>query len=235
MLAAARQRPYHRAFDSPTTLALSRTRIKICGITRVEDAVAAVRCGADAVGLVFYGPSPRYVTIDQARALCRAVPPFVTVVGLFVNADRDLVRRVIDAVPIQTLQFHGDESELDCDCYGLPYIKAARVRPGFDLVEYARSFSAAQGLLLDAHVEGYGGGGMAFDWSLIPKRLPLPVVLSGGLHAANVAQAVREVRPWAVDVSSGVEAQKGIKDARRMAEFVAGVRDGDDRPAVQPA
>ena len=214
---------------------MSRTRIKICGITRAEDAVAAVRGGADAIGLVFYEPSPRCVTIDQARALCRAVPPFVTVVGLFVNAERGFVRHVIDALPIQTLQFHGEEREMDCNCYGLPYIKAARVRPGLDLVEYARLFPSAQGLLLDAHVEGYGGGGRIFDWSLIPGRLPLPVVLSGGLDAANVAQAVRQVRPWAVDASSGVEVAKGIKDARKIAEFVAGVGDGDDRSAVQPA
>ena len=214
---------------------MSRTRIKICGITRAQDAVAAVRCGADAVGLVFYAPSPRCVTIDQARALCRVVPPFVTVVGLFVNAERDFVRHAIEALPIQTLQFHGEEREVDCSCYGLPYIKAARVRPGLDLVEYALSFPSAQGVLLDAHVDGYGGGGLVFDWSLIPGRLPLPVVLSGGLDAANVAQAVRRVRPWAVDVSSGVEAAKGIKDARKIAEFVAGVGDGDDRSAVQPA
>jgi phosphoribosylanthranilate isomerase len=212
-----------------------RTRIKICGITRVEDAAAAVQCGVDALGLVFYARSPRFLGIDQARLLSRAVPPFVTVVGLFVNAERDFVRRVIDAVPIQALQFHGDEVEEECDRYGLPYIKAARVKPGLDLVEYARSFPSAQGLLLDAHVAGYGGAGVTFDWSLIPRRLPLPVVLSGGLSPTNVAQAILQVSPWAVDVSSGVEAQKGIKDARKIAEFVAGVRDGDDRTAVQPA
>lgn len=214
---------------------MSRTRIKICGITRVEDAAAAVQCGVDALGLVFYARSPRFLGIDQARLLSRAVPPFVTVVGLFVNAERDFVRRVIDAVPIQALQFHGDEVEEECDRYGLPYIKAARVKPGLDLVEYARSFPSAQGLLLDAHVAGYGGAGVTFDWSLIPRRLPLPVVLSGGLSPTNVAQAILQVSPWAVDVSSGVEAQKGIKDARKIAEFVAGVRDGDDRTAVQPA
>jgi len=214
---------------------VSRTRIKICGITRVEDAAAAVQCGVDALGLVFYARSPRFLGIDQARLLSRAVPPFVTVVGLFVNAERDFVRRVIDAVPIQALQFHGDEVEDECDRYGLPYIKAARVKPGLDLVEYARSFPSAQGLLLDAHVAGYGGAGVTFDWSLIPRRLPLPVVLSGGLSPTNVAQAILQVSPWAVDVSSGVEAEKGIKDARKIAEFVAGVRDGDDRTAVQPA
>jgi len=214
---------------------VSRTRIKICGITRVEDAAAAVQCGVDALGLVFYARSPRFLGIDQARLLSRAVPPFVTVVGLFVNAERDFVRRVIDAVPIQALQFHGDEVEDECDRYGLPYIKAARVKPGLDLVEYARSFPSAQGLLLDAHVAGYGGAGVTFDWSLIPRRLPLPVVLSGGLSPTNVAQAILQISPWAVDVSSGVEAQKGIKDARKIAEFVAGVRDGDDRTAVQPA
>jgi phosphoribosylanthranilate isomerase len=211
---------------------LVRTRIKICGITRVEDARAAVDAGADAVGLVFYPPSPRHVGIDRAREIARSVPPFVTVVGLFVNAPRTEVERMLSEVPIQSLQFHGDEGEPDCTGFGRPYIKAARVRPGLDLVEYALRFPSAQALLLDAHVDGFGGGGKVFDWSLIPARMPLPVVLSGGLDASNVAQAIRRIRPWAVDVSSGVEAAKGIKDADRIARFISGVKDGDDRPAV---
>jgi len=211
---------------------LLRTRIKICGITRAEDAKTAVDLGADAIGLVFYRPSPRYVSIEQALAVCRAVPPFVSVVGLFVNAERAAIEQVLAQVPLQLLQFHGDESVAACEHHGRPYIKAARVRPGLDLLEYAHSFSSAQGLLLDAYVDGFGGGGKTFDWSAIPPRLPLPVILAGGLHAANVAQAIQAVRPWAVDVSSGVEASKGIKDAKKIAQFISGVKDGDLRSAV---
>lgn len=206
---------------------MHRTRIKICGITRVEDARAAVTLGADALGLVFYPPSPRYVSIGQAQAIARAVPPFVTLVGLFVNPEPDAVRHVLDDVPLELLQFHGDESEAECRVFAMPYIKAARIRPGLDLVEYALSFPSAQGVLLDAYVEGYGGGGTVFDWSLIPRELPLPVILSGGLDPANVAAAVRSLRPWAVDCSSGVESEKGVKDAQKIAAFIAAVRKGD--------
>lgn len=204
-----------------------RTRIKICGITRPEDARAAVELGADALGLVFYEPSPRSVSLEQAWEIARVVPPFVTLVGLFVNETKLTVRRVMEAVPIQLLQFHGDEEESFCRSFHAPYIKAARVRPGLDLVKYAESYPTAQGLLLDAYVEGYGGGGKTFDWSLIPPSLPLPVILSGGLEAGNVAGAVHAVRPWAVDVSSGVEAAKGIKDAGKIAAFIAGVKHAD--------
>jgi phosphoribosylanthranilate isomerase len=206
---------------------VARTRIKICGITRPEDARAVVELGADALGLVFYGPSPRCVTVEQAWEIARVVPPFVTLAGLFVNESKLAVRRVMEAVPIQLLQFHGDEEESFCRSFHAPYIKAARVRPGLDLLKYAQSYPSAQGLLLDAYVEGYGGGGKTFDWSLIPRHLPLPLVLSGGLDADNVAGAVRSVRPWAVDVSSGVEAAKGIKDPAKIAAFIAGVRDGE--------
>jgi len=206
-----------------------RTRIKICGITRPEDARAAVELGADALGLVFYPPSARCVSVEQAWEIARVVPPFVTLVGLFVNESKLTVRRVMEAVPIQILQFHGEEEESFCRSFHAPYIKAARVRPGLDLVKYAESYPTAQGLLLDAYVEGYGGAGKAFDWSLVPQRLPLPVILSGGLDSGNVATAVRTVRPWAVDVSSGVEAAKGIKSAEKIAAFIAGVRDGDVR------
>ncbi len=205
-------------------IAVHRTRIKICGLTREGDVLAAVNAGADAIGFVFYPPSPRYVSPARAAELARLLPPFVTAVGLFVNPSRDDVAEVLGSVPLQLLQFHGDEVESDCLGYGLPYIKAARMRPGLDLLKYAASFAGAQGLLLDAFVEGYGGGGETFDWSLIPSDLPMPLILSGGLHAGNVAEAVRRVRPWAVDVSSGVESAKGIKDAARITEFVAGVR-----------
>jgi phosphoribosylanthranilate isomerase len=209
---------------------LNRTRIKICGITREEDLRAALAAGADAVGLVFYPPSSRYVVTERAQQLARSVPPFVTRVGLFVNDSPEEVRRVLREVPLDLLQFHGDEDAAYCAQFGHPWIKAIRMRPGVNLLESAAEFSGAQALLVDAFVEGYGGAGQAFDWSLIPARLPLPLILSGGLHPANVGSAVRAVRPWAVDVSSGVEATggpKGIKDARRIEEFVAGVRDAD--------
>lgn len=224
-MAATRWRAYHRASATPySVIAVHRTRIKICGLTREDDVLAAVNAGADAIGFVFYPPSPRYVSPARAAELARLLPPFVTAVGLFVNPSREEVAQVRDLVPLQLLQFHGDETEPDCLGHGLPYIKAARMRPGLDLLKYAASFAGAQGLLLDAFVEGYGGGGETFDWSLIPSVLPLPLILSGGLHAGNVSEAVRRVRPWAVDVSSGVEAAKGVKDAARITEFVAGVR-----------
>ncbi len=200
-------------------------RIKICGMTRSEDALAAAQLGAHAIGLVFYAGSPRAVTPQQAREIIAALPPFVVPVGLFVNADADVVRNTIAAVPVQMLQFHGDETPQYCAGFGLPYLRAVRVKPGVDLLQYARNFHTARGLLLDAYVEGVQGGtGVSFDWSLIPRDLPAPVVLSGGLHAENVTEAVRRVRPWAVDVSSGVESAKGIKDVQKMAAFITGVR-----------
>ncbi|TVT50318.1 MAG: phosphoribosylanthranilate isomerase [Denitromonas halophila] len=206
---------------------MHRTRIKICGLTRTQDVDAAVASGADAVGFVFYPPSPRNVTIEQAAVLMARVPPFVTIVALFVNADPAWVREALARLPIQLLQFHGDETEADCLQYGRPYIRAARMRAGVDLVEYAAGFPSARGLLLDAFVEGYGGGGKVFDWSLIPPDFDRPLILSGGLSADNVIDAVRRVRPWAVDVSSGVEADKGIKDAEAIARFISGVKDAD--------
>jgi phosphoribosylanthranilate isomerase len=208
---------------------MQRTRIKICGITREADLLTAVEQGADAVGFVFYEPSPRYVAPQRAAQLIARLPPFVTSVGLFVNASEASIASALAAVRVDLLQFHGEETADNCRRHGRPYIKAARVRPGLDLVEYASQFPDAQGLLLDAFVEGYGGSGKSFDWSLIPPVLPLPVILSGGLDALNVAQAIERVRPWAVDVSSGVEASKGIKDAAKIASFVAGVRDADSR------
>jgi len=214
---------------------MTRTRIKICGITREQDADAAVAAGADALGLVFYAPSPRYVTPQRAAQLAARIPAFVTRVGLFVNAPAEAVRATLADVALDLLQFHGDEDAAYCSQFGRPWIKAARVRPGLDLLEYASAFAGApgaSGLLLDADVEGYGGGGRTFDWSLIPPSLPLPVILSGGLHPGNVAEAVRAVRPWAVDVSSGVEAARGIKDAQKITEFIAGVLDADAGPSL---
>jgi len=206
---------------------MSRTRIKICGLTRPQDVRAAVEHGADAVGFVFYPPSPRAVGIEQAAELVALLPPFVTSVGLFVNASGEEVNAVLDRVPLQLLQFHGDETDAQCARHGRPWIKAARMRPGVDLVEFSSLHPRASGVLVDAFVDGYGGGGKPFDWSLIPAGFERPLVLSGGLDADNVVEAVRRVRPWAVDVSSGVESAKGIKDAAKIAAFIAGVRNAD--------
>ena len=203
-----------------------RTRTKICGITRVEDAQAAVAVGADAIGLVFYANSPRYVGIERAAEIIASLPPFVAAVGLFVNADPAEVRAVLGAVRLDLLQFHGDESAQYCQSFHFPYIKALRVRPGVNLVQYAADFASARALLLDAYQEGVAGGtGQVFDWGLIPADLPKPVILAGGLNAGNVAEAIRQVRPYAVDVSGGVEREKGIKDADKIAAFMRGVLD----------
>jgi phosphoribosylanthranilate isomerase len=204
-----------------------RTRVKICGITRAQDGVAAARAGADAIGLVFYPPSPRFLSVERAREIRDALPPFVQAVALFVNADAAQVAQVIGRVHPALLQFHGEEAPEFCAQFGLPFIKAARVAQGVDLLEYLRPFAAASGWLLDAHVEAYGGVGASFDWSRVPARLDRPLVLSGGLTRENVGTAVRRVRPWAVDVSSGVESAKGIKDAARIAAFIAEVRNAD--------
>ncbi len=204
------------------------TAVKICGLTRVEDAQEAARLGAHAVGFVFYARSARNIEPARAAEIVRFLPPFVTSVALFVDADVRFVRNVLDEVAPDLLQFHGDESPEYCARFRKPYIKALRVRPGVDLLQYARQFESARGLLLDAFVEGtQGGTGASFDWTLIPSVLPLPVVLSGGLNAGNVAAAIRRVAPCAVDVSSGVESAPGIKDARKMAEFFQGVRNAD--------
>lgn len=209
-----------------------RTRIKICGLTRHEDVTAAVTAGADAIGFVFYPPSPRRLEQDHAAALAAAVPPFVTKVGLFVNESPAVVNKILAGVALDLLQFHGEEDEAYCCSFGRPYIKAARVRPGLDLVEFARSYPSATGLLLDSYVEGYGGKGEMFDWSVIPSRLPLPMILSGGLHSGIVAAAVCQLQPWAVDVSSGVESGKGIKDAAKIAAFVAAVKHADSQRSL---
>lgn len=203
----------------------ARTRIKICGITREQDVLAVAHSGADALGLVFYEKSPRHVSVRQAAQLACAVPPFVTMVGLFVNPSVAYVREVLAKVSLDVLQFHGEESPEFCAQFGKSYLKAIRVKPGVDLIQCASRYASAQGLLLDAYIEGtQGGTGESFDWSLIPRDLPLPVILSGGLHAGNVAQAIRQVRPYAVDVSSGVEVAKGIKDAARVAAFIKEVK-----------
>ena len=205
-----------------------KTRIKICGLTREEDVDAAVAAGADAIGFVFFPASPRHVTPQRVAELARRIPPFVEVVGLFVNEAPAVVRAACDLVPLSLLQFHGDEDAAYCRQFSRPYLRAARVRPGLDLVEFARAFPDARGLLLDAFVEGYGGGGHVFDWTLIPPQLPGFLVLSGGLTAANVGAAIERVRPVAVDVSSGVEMGKGIKDHAKIAAFVAAVRAADE-------
>ena len=204
-----------------------KTRIKICGLTREADVDAAVAAGADAIGFVFYPPSPRYVTPQRAAELAQRIPPFVTLTALFVNAALEEIEAVLARVPVNLLQFHGDEREAECRRWSRPYIRAARVKPEMDLLQYAAEFSGARALLLDAFVDGYGGGGQVFDWSLIPANLPCPMILSGGLTPENVGEAVRKVRPAAVDVSSGVEAAKGIKDAAKITAFVAAVRAAD--------
>ena len=200
---------------------MTAVRVKICGITRVEDALAAAAAGADAIGLVFYAGSPRAVGVEQARAIIAALPPFVTTVGLFVDAARDELAHILASVPLDLLQFHGDESAEQCEGLGRPYIKALRVRAGDDIVARVADYPGAQGILLDAYVEGVPGGtGEAFDWSLIPQGLSKPLILAGGLRPDNVAAAVARVRPYAVDVSGGVEASKGIKDAQKVGAFI---------------
>lgn len=205
-----------------------RTRVKICGITRVEDALAAAAAGCDAIGLVFYARSPRHVTPQRAAEIVAALPPFITVAGLFVDAPAAEVLAVTAQVRLDLLQFHGEESPDYCRQFAVPYMKAVRVKAGTNLLQYATAYADAKALLLDAYIEGVPGGtGLTFDWRLIPTDLPKPVILAGGLNADNVAEAVRQVRPYAVDVSGGVEQEKGIKDAARMAAFMRGVSDGE--------
>jgi phosphoribosylanthranilate isomerase len=202
-------------------------RIKICGLTREADVEAAVAAGADAIGFVLYAKSPRAVTPERARVLARLLPPFVTPVGLFVNATDEELKAGFDALPNMLVQFHGDETPADCERVRRPFLRAARMAPGFDLLDFGSRFSSAQAILLDAHVDGYGGGGKVFDWSLIPPNAASHLVLSGGLNAANVGDGIARVRPWAVDVSSGVEVSKGIKSADLIHEFCRAVRRAD--------
>jgi phosphoribosylanthranilate isomerase len=203
-----------------------RTRVKICGITRAADALAAAQAGADAIGLVFYPPSPRYLSLERAREIRDVLPPFVQTVALFVNADGAQVSQVIGRVHPAMLQFHGDEAPDFCAQFGLPFVKACRMKPGVSALEYLRPFSRAAAWLFDSHVPEYGGVGESFDWSLIPAT-DKPVILSGGLSRDNVAPAIRRVRPWGVDVSSGVESAKGVKDAAKISAFIAEVRNAD--------
>jgi phosphoribosylanthranilate isomerase len=207
------------------------TRIKICGLTREADVRAAAQAGADAVGFNFYAKSPRFVSVERAVELARTLPPFVVPVGVFVNADAALIASAVRAIPGLLLQFHGDETPADCRAAARPYLRAARVGAGLDLLDFARQYADAQGLLLDAFVEGYGGGGKVFDWSVVPRDLPCRVVLSGGLNPANVLAGILQVRPWAVDVSSGVESAPGLKDATAIRRFCDAVREADARIA----
>ncbi|MDP3844859.1 MAG: phosphoribosylanthranilate isomerase [Pseudomonas sp.] len=204
---------------------MSVVRSKICGITRIEDALLAVAAGADALGFVFYSKSPRAVSVEQAQAIIAVLPPFVTTVGLFVNANRRELTALLDGLPLDLLQFHGDETPADCAGYQRPYIKALRVKPGDDIAQLAAPYEQASGILLDTFVPGVPGGtGAAFDWSLVPHNLSKPVILAGGLTPQNVFTAIEQVRPYAVDVSGGVEASKGIKDAGKLEAFLREVR-----------
>ena len=204
------------------------TRVKICGITRIEDALTAVRLGANAIGFIFWDKSTRYIDPKEARKIVMALPPFVTVVGVYVNPSSEWVEETCSIAGLNLLQFHGDELPEFCSQFPLPYIKAVRIRSGIDLLQYAAQYSSSNGLLLDSYVEGVPGGtGRTFEWSLIPENLSLPLIVSGGLDAKNVCEAIRKARPWAVDVSSGVEITKGIKDADKIAAFMTGVRNGE--------
>jgi phosphoribosylanthranilate isomerase len=200
-------------------------RVKICGITRLDDALDACRAGADALGFVFHPASPRNIAPQTAAAIVARLPPFVTSVGLFVDADAAFVEAVLATANLDLLQFHGHETPAECGRFGKPYLKAVRVSPDTDLLEYAATYKTARGLLLDAYVPGVAGGtGVAFDWGLIPPELAGSIVLSGGLTPENVGEAVRRVRPWAVDVSSGVEAAKGVKDPHKVSRFIANAK-----------
>ncbi len=214
---------------------MARTRIKICGITREEDARAAADAGADAIGLVFHAPSPRAVTPERAVAIAAAVPPYVTVVGLFVDTPTAIVQQVFATVPLDLLQFQGEETPAECAASGRPWVKALRVRPGLDIAAECGRFAQSRGILLDTWREGVAGGtGETFDWALAPAGLPLPVILAGGLRAENVGDAIARVRPAAVDVSGGVEAEPGIKDAAAVRNFVEAVRAADRAVSEQP-
>jgi len=205
-----------------------RTRVKICGITRAEDGRAAARAGADAIGLVFYLKSPRYVAVQQAQEICRELPPFVSVVALFVNALREQVAEVLDSVPVDLLQFHGTEQAEQCTGFGRPYIKAIAMKEGCDPLSTIKEHPEASGFLLDAwQPELHGGGGVTFDWAQMPERSVKPMILAGGLTAENISQAVARTRPFAVDVSSGVESDKGIKSVEKIQAFMRGIERGD--------
>ena len=207
---------------------IERTRIKICGIREPDHARAAAEAGADAIGFVFYAESPRHVTPVRAARIARDLPPYVMAVGLFVNTTAEEIRSILAEVPLDILQFQGDEPPEFCEAFGRPYVRAVRMEKGTDLIEWRRRFSGAKALLLDAHVPGLQGGtGKVFEWGMIPAEHPAPLILSGGLTSENVGRAIREVRPWAVDVSSGVEASRGVKDPAKIVEFIRSVRRED--------
>ncbi|MBK7492444.1 MAG: phosphoribosylanthranilate isomerase [Nitrosomonas sp.] len=200
-------------------------RVKVCGITRSEDAIAAVQCGADAIGFVFWPHSARYIDPESARRIAEVIPPFICTVGVYVDPDAAWVEETARAAKLNLLQFHGDESPEFCNQFLQPYIKAIRVKPDTDLLQYAQRYGAAKGLLLDTYAADMPGGtGHAFDWQLIPQQLSLPLILSGGLNPDNVARAIKQTQPWAIDVSSGVEASKGIKDEKKIIAFMQGVK-----------
>ena len=207
-----------------------RTRVKICGITRTEDALAAVNAGADALGFVFYAPSPRYISIQQAGLIFDSLPPFINKVALFVNPSREEVDEALASLSIDVLQFHGDEDAAFCESFNKPYLKAIRVQPGTDFSKLADDYKMASGLLFDAFdSKQYGGTGHTFDWSLLPNNYPTPLILAGGLTADNVCQAITETRPYAVDISSGVEQSKGLKDPQLIKQFMQEVTRGNDK------
>jgi len=206
------------------------TRIKICGITRVEDACAATESGADAVGLVFFRASPRAVSLERATAIASAIPPFVSIVALFVDESATTIQSVLDALPIDVIQFHGDESPDFCRQFGRPWIKALRIRPELDVPAACSQYRGARAVLLDTWQEGLPGGtGKSFDWRLAAGALPLPVVVAGGLRADNVGDAIHALQPAAVDVSGGVESSPGVKDSRKIQQFIAAVRAADQK------
>lgn len=207
---------------------MARTRVKICGITRPEDAQAAAQAGADAIGLVFYAKSPRVVNIDTAMDICRELPPLISKVALFVDARESDIRAVMEQVPIDLIQFHGDECSADCGTFGRPYIKAVSMRDGVNVSAYAKTYKDAAGLLLDTyHAAAKGGSGETFNWNQFPTDVNKPLFLAGGLQPDNVYDAIQQTRPYAVDVSSGVESEKGIKDAEKIARFIAEVQRAD--------
>jgi len=215
-------------FISPVLLIGMRTRVKICGITRPEDGRAAAQAGADAIGLVFYAKSPRYVALQQAQTICRELPPFVSVVALFVNALYEQVAAVLDSLPVDLLQFHGTEPAQQCSGFGRPYIKAIAVKEGYDAQSTMNAHPEASGFLLDAwQPQRHGGGGVTFDWARMPENSAKPMILAGGLTADNISRAVALTRPYAVDVSSGVESDKGIKSVEKIQAFMRGVERGD--------
>jgi len=201
------------------------TRIKICGIKHLDDALKVIECGADAIGLIFVEKSPRYVSLTDARVIAESLPPFVTVVGLFMDASEETVREALKVVPLNLLQFHGDESPEFCDQFEMPYIKVLRMRENVNVVAFAQEYPNAAGILLDTYHKGVAGGtGQSFDWSLIPENIPLPLILAGGLNPENVASAVETVKPYAVDVSSGVESEPAIKDHKKIEQFIKEVQ-----------